>query len=167
MAATRREIYGPAADDELIRQSKLLSEKNRQQRSDTDPRWLGFPKDLVRASELPSPAAPGHFLRQFGQSDRETIANANTEANIPQVLTLLNGPLFAHLQNRNSLLQKQLANAEKPLDKLQVLYVSILSRPPTEREQELLLPRLLRDGDEGVSAIAWALLNTRQFMFVQ
>ncbi len=28
---------------------------------------------LCRASELPSPLPSGHFLRQFGQGDRETI----------------------------------------------------------------------------------------------
>lgn len=31
---------------------------------------------LVRASELPTPLPLGHFLRQFGQSDRESIEGA-------------------------------------------------------------------------------------------
>ena len=35
--------------------------------------------DMVRASELQSPAPAGHFLREFGQSDRDQIENANAE----------------------------------------------------------------------------------------
>ena len=33
----------------------------------------------------------GHPLREFGQSDRETVDNANPEAGIPQALLLMNG----------------------------------------------------------------------------
>ena len=36
--------------------------------------------NFVRASELSSPAPDGHFLRTFGQSDRQLIENANDEA---------------------------------------------------------------------------------------
>ena len=50
---------------------------------------------LVRASDLPQPAPPGHFLRQLGASDRETVDAANREANVPQVLSLLNGATLA------------------------------------------------------------------------
>ncbi len=39
--------------------------------------WKDFNRDLVRASELPSPAPERTFLREFGQSDRETIENSN------------------------------------------------------------------------------------------
>ena len=48
-----------------------------------DPRWKGFPKSLVRAAELPSPAPNGHFLRMFGQSDRDTIENASVQPTVP------------------------------------------------------------------------------------
>ena len=49
--------------------------------------WKGFSRNLLRASELPNPAPAGHFLRQFGQSDRDLIQNASDEASIPQVHT--------------------------------------------------------------------------------
>ncbi|MBI3736757.1 DUF1549 domain-containing protein, partial [Candidatus Sumerlaeota bacterium] len=35
-------------------------------------REIPIPPGFVRASELPQPAPPGHFLDQFGQSDRDT-----------------------------------------------------------------------------------------------
>ena len=49
--------------------------------------------DLVRASELQSPAPAGHFLREFGQSDRDQIENANSEAAVTQILSLMNGQI--------------------------------------------------------------------------
>jgi len=44
-----------------------------------------------RASELMSPAPAGHFLRQFGQSDRDQIENSNREPAVPQILSMMNG----------------------------------------------------------------------------
>ena len=56
-----------------------------------DPRWRGMSAGMVRASEVISPAPAGHFLRQFGQSDREIISSSTEEASISQALRLLNG----------------------------------------------------------------------------
>ena len=49
----------------------------------------GLSSSWCRAAELQSPAPRGHFLREFGQSDRDIIENASTEASVPQALTLL------------------------------------------------------------------------------
>ena len=138
-----------------------------QSRRETDPRWAGFSKEWVRASEVESPARPGHFLRQFGQSDRETIENSNTEATVPQILTLLNGPMFYQLTNRNSVLAKSLSSAEGPEEQLERIFLSVLSRRPTEREKAIALPEIQKSGSQGMSDVLWALLNTRQFIFVQ
>lgn len=155
----RREIFGETTN--------RRGRTNRQREPETDPRWKGFNRDLVRASEVESPARPGHFLRQFGQSDRETIENANTEANVPQILTLLNGPIYSQLLSRNSVLSAELAKASTPEEKLEVLFLSILSRRPSQREIQLTLPSIKDGGSQGVEDIVWALLNTRQYMFVQ
>ena len=45
--------------------------------------WTKYASQMVRASELKSPAPRGHFLREFGQSDRELIENANSDASVP------------------------------------------------------------------------------------
>jgi hypothetical protein len=155
----RQEVYG-----------KVQTRRPRSRRPSSrtrDPRWAGFSPDLVRASEVESPARPGHFLRQFGQSDRESIENANTEATVPQILTLLNGPVYSQLSSRNSVLSRNLAAANGPEEQLEVLFLSILSRRPSEREKELVLPRLQAAGNRGVSDVIWALINTRQFLFEQ
>ena len=45
----------------------------------------------MRAAEIESPAPRGHYLREFGQSDREMIENSNSDASVPQALALMNG----------------------------------------------------------------------------
>ena len=75
-----------------------------------------------------SPARPGHFLRQFGQSDRETIENSNTEATVPQILTLLNGPMYSQLVNRNSVLAKKLQDTAGPEEQLDLTRLSNLNQ---------------------------------------
>ena len=159
----RQKIYGPRMETQMQRNRR----RARAQQRETDPRWVGFSRDLVRASEVTSPARPGHFLRQFGQSDRETIENAHTEATVPQILTLLNGPMFFQLSNRNSVLQKNLADVDGAEEKLELIFVSILSRRPTEREKKITLPTIENNGNRGAGDVVWALLNTRQFLFVQ
>ncbi|OYW29856.1 MAG: hypothetical protein B7Z47_04315, partial [Chthoniobacter sp. 12-60-6] len=51
-------------------------------------------KEWPRAADLESPAPRGHYLREFGQSDRDIIDNANTDASMPQALVLMNSELF-------------------------------------------------------------------------
>ena len=58
--------------------------------------------EWVRASELPSPAPSGHFLREFGQSERDIIQNGNRDSSVTQALLMLNGPLFNQLTAKNT-----------------------------------------------------------------
>ncbi|MCH8829982.1 MAG: DUF1549 domain-containing protein, partial [Planctomycetes bacterium] len=64
MNKIRRQVFGDTGQ-------RRQRNRARQRRRDPDPRWRNFSRQLVRASEVQSPARPGHFLRQFGQSDRE------------------------------------------------------------------------------------------------
>ncbi len=131
-----------------------------------DARWRVYPRTMVRASEIESPARPGHFLRQFGQSDRETIENANDEATVPQILSLLNGPMYEQLAKSNSTLHRATAAASNDLERLNVMYLSILGRYPTLQERDLLLPELKGNWRKGFADITWALLNTEEFLFI-
>ena len=141
-------------------------ERSRRFESD-DPRWRGIPAELVRASKLPSPAPARHFLRQFGQSDRETIENANDEANVPQILTLLNGPIHLHLWKPNSLFHTTVDSMRDAGELLDAIYLTILSRRPSPEERELLLPEFKKNLHTAAKDLAWVLLNTRQFAFIQ
>jgi len=134
----------------------------------TDPRWLGIDRGLVRASELASPAPAYHFIRQFGQSDRKIIGSGRTDPNITQVLNILNGPIHHILNNNLSVLAKKIAEQEIEEDKLFAIFRSVLTRNPTEEDIEIASAVLAANkGPTGYRMILWALLNTREFMYIQ
>ncbi len=128
-------------------------------RSDQSRNW-------VRAAELESPAPRGHYLREFGQSDRETIENANLDASVPQALAMMNGQLMPQILHRYSQLMLTVSKAPYPDEKVDAIYMTLLSRKPTENERQVWL----KAQDQGLNTIedlVYALLNTQQFIFIQ
>jgi hypothetical protein len=154
-----------------------------------DETYKGFSRNIVRASELPNPAPAGHFLQEFGQSDRELIENANDEATIPQVLTLLNGQQFLSLLVKRSPLAAAIEAAESNEGKVRAIYLAILNRQPDAEELAACLAladthpntltkvkltpdqiKKLKANKSGYLAapwsdIIWAVLNTQEFLF--
>ena len=124
-------------------------------------------KAFVRASELPSPAPDGHFLRIFGQSDRDLIENADDSASVPQSLAMMNGTLFNILGDPNSAVSKEVRGAKNDDAVLDALYLSVMTRKPDDHERSLLRAELEASGNEGARSILWTLLNTQQFLFIQ
>ena len=103
--------------------------------------FLAFRRAILRttrAAHLNSPAPAGHFLRTFGQSDRDLIENASDEPQIPQALELMNGTTFDTLSTGNSVLARRLKSLESQDERLEVIYLSLLSRKPTDRERQVL-----------------------------
>ncbi len=123
--------------------------------------------EMARASELQSPAPRGHFLREFGQSDREVIENAAGHASIPQALNLLNGSIVEALTNQYAVFGSRVHEAGTPEEKTRMIFQAMLTREPTENEMTIALGELDAHGDSAYEGIVWALLNTRQFIFVQ
>ena len=132
-------------------------------------------RNWVRSAELESPAPRGHYLREFGQSDRETIENANHEASVPQALAMMNGQLMPQILNRYSQLMLTVSKAEYPDDKVEAVYMAVLSRKPTQRERDVWMKAQAEaqgatDKSKELTEIqdlVFALLNTQQFIFVQ
>ncbi|MDQ8180612.1 DUF1549 domain-containing protein [Pelagicoccus sp. SDUM812005] len=124
-------------------------------------------RNLVRASEVVSPAPPGHFLREFGESDRDIIGSSTDEAAIPQALSLLNGNLFNLINGQQSLLvqEMQSAGGKRRLD---VVFKSFYARPPSEQERELVAAQLEKHGlRKAYQQVLLALLNSQEFRFIQ
>lgn len=117
---------------------------------------------FARASELKQPAAEAHFLRQFGQSERELLDGGTTEGNVPQILMLLNGKEVNELTGRDSHIMKLVSEARSDQDAVEALYLSFLSRAPTSEEKSVIS----QDGIEPAELI-WLLMNTREFLFIQ
>ncbi|MGI9241991.1 MAG: DUF1553 domain-containing protein, partial [Verrucomicrobiales bacterium] len=130
-------------------------------------KWKDFNRDLVRASELPSPAPNGHFLREFGQSDRETIENSNRDTSVAQALGLLNGTITDDVLSDHSTVMKTLAAAAGPDGKRDALFLSVLGRLPSSEEVETFDRYISTKGENAYPNLVWALLNTAEFAFVQ
>ncbi|MEM1297128.1 MAG: DUF1553 domain-containing protein, partial [Verrucomicrobiota bacterium] len=122
---------------------------------------------FVRASDIRSPAPFGHFLREFGQSDRELVENANDQASITQALALMNGTISNGIMSTFSRMSRDLRSDANPLERLDTIYLTMLSRKPTADERKMLLPILREEGVHGTQQVIWTLLNTRQFLFLQ
>lgn len=123
---------------------------------------------MARASELRSPAEPNHFLRTFGQSNRELIEGGNISSTVPQFLSMFNGLVEKHLlRSQDAVLMKQLEVAETLDAKIDAAYVSILGRPPTDEERAMVAEMPVEDDATRVNNLVWSLLNSQEFLFVQ
>jgi len=123
---------------------------------------------LVRASELPTPLPLGHFLRQFGQSDRESIEGGRTVATVPQILSMFNGPITHSMLVPGSVIHDEVMSHE-PKQAVDVIFLSILSHRPSVEDRKFAIQEI-QSADTpqaGVGNLIWALLNTREFIFIQ
>jgi hypothetical protein len=124
----------------------------------------------VRASELPSPAPTDHLLFLFGQSARDIVNGSNSEPNVGQVLTLMNGFVQDQLVNNPSAhIYKSLDGASSPTEKVRRLYVGILSRPPSDEEMSWMMDevKISGDTDDAYRNILSALVMSSEFLFLQ
>lgn len=122
---------------------------------------------MLRAAHVGSPAPPGHFLREFGQSDRDTIENANYDASVPQALHLLNGSTFGMVSSSQSVLSRNVHAAKTPEEKIDTIFLSLLTRRATEKERQILLSHAKERGKSLYADTAYALMNGQEFWFQQ
>lgn len=121
--------------------------------------WKSQHSYLYRASELETPMPAGHFLRTFGQSDRELPNNANRDSSVPQALAIFNSEMSAAVQNPWSPVMRAAQNPDKS-ETVDALFLSILTRRASEREQHIA-------AGESPQDLAAALLATAEFLFVR
>ncbi|WP_395749073.1 DUF1549 domain-containing protein [Prosthecobacter sp.] len=122
-------------------------------------------RDWPRAADLESPAPRGHYLREFGQSDRDLIDNANSDASMPQALVLMNSELFESILKPHTQLRLNLAAAKYPDDQLTTVYQTLLSRAPTPAEKAAWTQA--SQSGLNIEDLIFALINTQQFIFVK
>jgi len=126
-----------------------------------------FAPQYARASEMQSPMQPGTFLAQFGQARRETPNDGHSEPTVPQALAMMNGPVTELLMNSRSQLVRNMSEFKDPKDRVTVLWLSTLSRKPSSGEMRLAQDEIRRNGDKGYGNLVWALVNSREFMFIK
>lgn len=126
--------------------------------------------NLARASEMRQPPPQGHFLRDFGASDRELIEGSNQDPTVSQILTLINGSHHYQIVRDGSQLMELLSKADKDLKyRTRVIYLSILGREPNSTESRLAFNVFTQNkqANRGNRELIWILLNTPEFMFIQ
>jgi hypothetical protein len=123
--------------------------------------------DLLRASDLQQPAPPNHLLRQFGQSDRDTVDGAAAVATVPQVLTLLNGFLDQRVLEGQSRLRADLETAANGERRVRVAFLSTLNREPSASEAQDWRKQIAIHGEAVVKDLVWVLCNSNEFRFVR
>lgn len=123
-------------------------------------------REWGRAADLESPAPRGHYLLEFGQSDRDLVDNANLEATMPQALVLMNSPLIGNILTSRTQLGFGLAQAKEEDEKAAVVYLTLLSRRPTEAELSTWR-QAMAEGLDSIEDLVFALVNSRQFLFIK
>lgn len=167
----------------LMQDMKSLADRRDELMSDADPlakkKILGEGKGtgardakggvgaLLRASELGSPAPNGHFLRTFGQSDRQLIDNSSDGAAVTQALAMMNGLIEPDLLSNRSVLTANVLEGKTAEAKAKLLWLTILSREPTSKEVSLAAKVIAAHGPEGAKDLAWALINSNEFLFLR
>ncbi len=121
--------------------------------------------EWVRAAELESPAPRGHFLRELGQSDRDLVENSNGDASVSQALIFMNGGLIARTISAVSPVILRVRSGPNLASQLELACLTLFSRQPTPHEWQVFekAPANARTPE----ALVHALLNTRQFLFIQ
>jgi hypothetical protein len=119
-----------------------------------------------RAADVGSPAPEGHYLREFGQSDRETIENSNSDASIPQTLILMNSEILSQIMAPKSQLLLSINKATGTAQQMENVYLALLSRKPTTDEKHRWSEAQSR-GLDSMEDLVFALINAQQFIFIQ
>ncbi|MCA9178938.1 MAG: DUF1549 domain-containing protein [Planctomycetales bacterium] len=152
----------------VLNKAKLLDEKYgiaALQKADRTHAYQGM--TLARASELPIPLPANHFLRQFGQSDRELIGGDHTDGSVTQILTMFNGPITHMMLEEGSVIYDNVVAQTGLKQRIDLIFMSILSRMPTRDDYATARAEIAEFGNAGYGNVIWALINTKEFLFVQ
>jgi hypothetical protein len=119
------------------------------------PAFKGGPKQKGRGANLRE-----QFVTFFSAEDGADPTEYQT--GIPQVLQLMNSPRL----NNFAALAKIVRAAKGEDEVVEQLYLTVLSRRPTERDKALVKRFLAKNKDnrrEGYAGLLWALLNSSEF----
>ena len=107
-----------------------------------------------------------HFMETLGQSDRNTPPR-KVAGSLLHPLVLMQSPVVAE-----RVLAEDCGRVQQLLDRyaedppvVEEMFLATLSRPPTDREEEIALAALQRNRVEGAQNLQWALINNVEFLF--
>ncbi len=141
-----------------------------------DPAFGGLPGDRYsprRAIMLPDESFASYFLDVFGRPQRISACECErvTDANLAQALHLLNSQEVQGKLAATGGRADQMAKDPRPhREKVEELFLWALGRRPTQEQMRLALENIAlhpRDVRVAYENIEWALVNTKEFIFIQ
>ena len=134
------------------------------------PEPFTFIPDAQRSITLADASITSSFLELFGRSPRDTgiESERNNKPSAAQRLHLLNSSHVLKKIEQSRMIQYQTQPGKGPRDMAIGLYLGILSRFPTETELKVIESYPQASGVKGREAavdLAWALINTSEFLY--
>jgi hypothetical protein len=128
-----------------------------------------IPEDQ-RSISLPDASITSSFLEMFGRPPRDTgrESERNNRPTPAQRLHLLNSSHVQRKLEQGQLLQAAGGTKGKPREALEGLYLTILSRYPTDEELQIVGDYFRSSSVKGREALldtAWALINSAEFLY--
>ena len=137
----------------------------------TPNKFKGLPLG-ARAVQIADGNTSNYFLTTFGRATRATVCSCEVkmEPNLSQALHLLNGDTTQKRVRDGKLVENLLNEKKSPADVINNLYLTVISRLPTDLEREKLLAAVDEQKEpakvrETLEDIFWALLNSKEFIF--
>jgi hypothetical protein len=108
------------------------------------------------------------FLEMFGRPGRDTsyVSERNNNPTVFQSVHMLNSSHFQDKIMKSPLLRQLLRQERGHSQRVEEIYLHILSRFPTEEEQDALSDYLRSSGlrpDDIAYDLAWCLINSKEF----
>jgi hypothetical protein len=123
------------------------------------------------ASEPGQPPMPNPRQQFIARFNMATSEPTDFVAGIPQILALMNGGLTGRATDSTSggLLQALDAPVFSDRERMEALFLSVLSRMPTDAERDKLVRYVAQGGESGnrrqaLGDLLWAMLNSPEFI---
>jgi hypothetical protein len=128
-----------------------------------------IPEDQ-RSIALPDGSITSSFLETFGRPGRDTGLEGEriNRVTAAQRLHLLNSTHVRRKLEQGPKLQAIYRTRSGPREVIESLYYTILSRPPTDQERQVVMGYVKSPGLDARAAaqdLAWALVNSAEFLF--
>lgn len=135
------------------------------------PEPFTFIPENQRSIALPDGSITSSFLEMFGRPPRDTgfVSERNNRSTSAQRLHMLNSSHIREKIERSGRLRLLMQSGRRnPLKTVTSLYLTILSRPPTEEELKIVKDYAQSRGAAGQETMAdltWALINSAEFLY--
>ena len=127
----------------------------------------GNKNNMEWAADLPTPPLAGSFMGEFNQPHRDTtVIKRDDTGSITQALEMLNGKALNEAIDQSPLPDQYTQSKASVKQIVTDLYLGTLSRMPSDPEIALA-SKGSESLKEWLPDLQWALLNTREFMFVK